>query len=651
LISYRAKIHLEGKVLGIGGRMFMLVGIMNSRRFLTIGCGVIFVLAQLVLQPWVGLPKDVSAIYTQEMASTDDDWVAEDHNVTVDWGEEGDTSEDNDSRPTSRTLLCERIGADRSFLDFWEKEKPPIAAVSLLHAEGFNDIRSNALFTDWVAESMSYFTHSRLQRSALVRPIDSNKSFRRIRTIIETKLRNPVDAPPLRLTVFGGSATAGHQCLINKFDYPVRVAGSDEDVNTPIHKCAWPGRLQDMMDAILGEGIVEVRNVAAGGATTSTSTMVVEYSLLPGPTPDVIFWDHGVNDALQQRDAPEIFEELLQPFYRATRTLQTCEQDAPLVVMVDTFLGEHDKIKKVSKSMEVAAAVYRMVSWYPDTLGISYANTVRPYVLSHLSSRMDPLSLLGSRGLFVHPGMMYHISVAWVVLFNMLQGLHDTCNAPAVDDNQEVLDNSTVNHHLDGFDIPELDGKLTYTDVHSKWKEHGQKRWESCADRATDDSNNTTTAPPRCFYAWIVNQMTNVAWPRDIVRELQPALVANERWSAQGFPIRQPRTGWFAEGRGSWFELAFTGIPASAKYLNLVYMKSYSENWYNATLVITCFVDGPKTNTTTRLENISGYQLEQTSILVPTKLALPPNQAGDNMRLKFELIEGETFKIIGMALC
>jgi hypothetical protein len=36
---------------------------------------------------------------------------------------------------------------------------------------------------------------------------------------------------------------------------------------------------------------------------------------------------------------------------------------------------------------------------------------------------------------------------------------------------------------------------------------------------------------------------------------------------------------------------------------------------------------------------------------VPTKLKLPPNQVGDSLRLKFELVKGETFKIIGMALC
>jgi Glycosyl transferase family 2 len=63
----------------------MLVGIMNSRRSLTLGCGVLLVLAQFVPQPWVGLPKDASAIlYTQEMASTADDWVAEGNNVSVD---------------------------------------------------------------------------------------------------------------------------------------------------------------------------------------------------------------------------------------------------------------------------------------------------------------------------------------------------------------------------------------------------------------------------------------------------------------------------------------------------------------------------------------------------------------------------------------
>ena len=289
-------------------------------------------------------------------------------------------------------------------------------------------------------------------------------------------------------------------------------------------------------------------------------------------------------------------------------------------------------------------------------MGVSYANSVRPYVLSNLNGKRDLMPMFGSRGLFVHPGMMYHISLSWVVLFNLLHSIHDTCSAPAdVVENHEVHGNSTTayNHHMDGADIPELSAGLLLTQVSSQWQNRVRTRIDSCADTATEDLNNTAAQTrPKCFYAWMVNRMTRVSWPKDIDLVLQPNLVANERWKAAGYPIRQPRTGWLAGGRGSWFELAFTGIPAAVQHVTVIYMKSYSELWHNATLQISCFTERPQTNTTTTLQHlVSGYHLEETSILTPSKLKLPPNQAGDTLRLKFELIQGETFKITGLALC
>lgn len=51
---------------------------------------------------------------------------------------------------------------------------------------------------------------------------------------------------------------------------------------------------------------------------------------------------------------------------------------------------------------------------------------------------------------------------------------------------------------------------------------------------------------------------------------------------------------------------------------------------------------------------ISGYHDEETSVLVPIKLSLPDRSTEENqsmLRLHFRLLDGQMFKIAGMALC
>jgi hypothetical protein len=95
-----------------------------------------------------------------------------------------------------------------------------------------------------------------------------------------------------------------------------------------------------------------------------------------------------------------------------------------------------------------------------------------------------------------------------------------------------------------------------------------------------------------------------------------------------------------------------------------LYMKSYSEKWYNATLQIDFSIGLSQQNVSQNDESlmlpteslrhyISGYHTDETSILVPEEIRLPSSNRNDEdtLRLKFTLIEGETFKITGMALC
>jgi hypothetical protein len=177
-----------------------------------------------------------------------------------------------------------------------------------------------------------------------------------------------------------------------------------------------------------------------------------------------------------------------------------------------------------------------------------------------------------------------------------------------------------------------------------------------------------------------------VEMPKQVNNKIKPYLVQNQGWSAYGTVPKEKPGGWIViGGRGSFFELKFNDVPTSVNSLTIIYMQSYSSMWMNSTLQIDTLFQTPTKdlgasnmkqivskalhvlghNYTTGIikrtksysatsYTLSGYHVEETSILVPVKLPLPDRteEEGKSMlRLHFRLISGQTFKIAGMALC
>ena len=625
------------------------------------------------------------------------------------------SDEDDVESNALRSFVCRKIEgpSDTSFQRVWEQIKPSIVKVSLIDKEWTKNIRSMKNFTDWVDESMSYFTYSRMQHTSLSRPIDQTRSIGRIHSILEEKMRFPKTAPPLRIVVFGGSVTNGRSCMDNKFNFDVRndsIGGKERNTPTPQAKlCAWPGRLQDMMDETFGLGVVEIQNLAVAGAKSDVSAAFMGFGLIPGSTPDIIIWDHGINDAMttinpnvnyeetSSLDTEQIFEKL-QNFYQAAISLPTsCDNpDPPLVIMLDSLLGHQTRFPQISEALRISSAVSKMLTWYPDIWGISSANTIRPYILSKVSDEQKMIGLLGSPDVSTHPGMMYHISIAWVLMFNVLNALHDNCVtrdiSPTTSSSTEISKPVDEGAYLQLSLIPELNAELRMVDIPALWNERipEQLDYETCLDKQMAQTEAmkkfTNHSSLTCYYVWIVNSMLSDYSPEDIQAKIEPYLVSNEGWTPNSMDNARNRGGWVASGGwGSFFEMQFSDVPTTVTSLSLVYMKSYSQMWINATLQIDCLffnpsIDGSSefptltdSNTPRILDQndtlgmisrtesyssirhfISGYHDDETSILVPVKLSLPDRTLEEGksaLRLHFRLVDGETFKIAGMALC
>lgn len=100
-----------------------------------------------------------------------------------------------------------------------------------------------------------------LQQGIQARP--SFYSFQHFATRIHQRITNPTKHPPLQILVVGGSVTRGHGCN----ESPV--------IDMHPSDCAWPSRLETIVNALAGMELVKVYNVAVGATNIDFSASQV----------------------------------------------------------------------------------------------------------------------------------------------------------------------------------------------------------------------------------------------------------------------------------------------------------------------------------------------------------------------------------------
>mmetsp|Transcript_2072 Transcript_2072/g.2333 ORF Transcript_2072/g.2333 Transcript_2072/m.2333 type:complete len:278 (+) Transcript_2072:499-1332(+) len=200
-----------------------------------------------------------------------------------------------------------------------------------------------------------------------------------------------------------------------------------------------------------------------------------------------------------------------------------------------------------------------------------------------------------------------------------------------------------------------------------------------------------------CSYAWMVGKGTGINTVQELQRVLAPVWVVTTNsststttdessgWKVTGYPVRTPRTGWYADTANATFELRVP-ILVPTHTLTIVSMKSYGPTWIGSKLAVTVTIrrassssenknnnknNSTTTNSTTTttstsplddLDNhdttatyeIDGFHDIQTSVHFPHKFPLPGKDGaavGDEVIVRARLIGGSTFKINGLALC
>jgi len=553
----------------------------------------------------------------------------------------------------------------------WKKYLPEIMNASIIPeflTDEKNDTRRELL--------EQVLTPSRMRRSVVHLPTFSHGIIKNVVEILERRIQDPKKNPPLQIAVFGGSVTIGRGCLGKK-------KGNGK-------LCAWPNRLELLINQFVGMELVKIHNLGVGGTGSTVGTKVVKYWMYPDELkkfgPDVIINGGSTNDALPPWHlTPEddyviatadSVRDTLQPFIRTALQSKRCSTQ-PLVIHVDDYLGPQQK--QLLGELQYISVMSQLARWY-DTVAMSYGELVRDVVYQNTD---DP-TFFNKKD--VHYGRWAHQTIAWAVGFTTMNLVQNYCGdeyiARTTSNNtrsivhgsvEEVIEASKKDDAADNDESDEdsalkrnirkhklylpppltrelLLGSVTVNfdtalnDAHNSFVEF------DCMNHKQEEFFNP------CITKWI--STPGGFGVRQINNFVRTYSTNNENWAVEN----QMKEGWgnkiglATSVANSTLTLRFQKITNSVKTFTLYFMRSYGEKWKDSLVKITVSRIKENDNAEVILENtISGvFEDVDTTVsltLAETMVFEKSIMKGETFTVKVDLISGNHFKIMGIFLC
>jgi len=529
-------------------------------------------------------------------------------------------------------------------------------------------------FQDFNARLLYYLTPQRLETTIKSIPRNGqldkvgkilDKAFKRY-TYLQQKQNGVVfpegyEVPPkVQILITGGSVTQGTQCNENPVA-PLYI--------TP-EECSWPRRLYDLLEHFFPD-IVDGHIIAIGGKNTKVATELFRYDMMTKnfgfpEEPDVVINSHSTNDSnvnlMRDSNAPvmthgELLHESLETFIRLVlKPRSSCEEkEPPLLLFFNDYLGNHDKD---IRRLWILNSVANQLSTYYGLGFISYADAVRDFVYGDTNERWFSAKEWPKHG--VHPGMGGHISMMYVVAYNLLNMVTTYCDRLEI--GPENMYNSSVpgmprlqtNKTLVGEPKPkitsvlppEMTVELLLDDISEKWRAAEDASIALGFNPLECTENDKSTFSP-CTFKWFFGLLQ-----QPILDLMKPYLVSNNGWKQS----EEYKTGLVPTTSNAAFSMKFNKLKDQVQVMNFVVMQSYGDKWAGSKIEVRASVfkdgDGQQAAVEQSLE-IEGFHDSQTSESFNFALDLGEDRAveGDSLVIDVKLVGGSTFKIMGMMFC
>ena len=424
--------------------------------------------------------------------------------------------------------------------------------------------------------------------------------------------------------------------------------------------CAWPWRLNHLINDLLKFEAVQIENAAQGGLNTKIGERVFDFQLYPDSFlphgPDIIINAFSSNDmhvltmneaSSQNLTLSDALFEMNENFVR--KVLSSRQKNPPLLVYFDDYLGnEQNNIKEL---MSFGNTVSQLSSYYP-IMFVSYADAVRHLVYGSVEEAWFSPPWVGEDGWErqIHPGMGAHISMVWIFAFNILNAVVSFCNEEAYLScagnlskcNDVFLDvsNSTILQGpkpIPSTILPALTDDIKLETLSSKWRNQDVES-STVYDDKLEVSRN-------CKSAWIVG--VSLKEEKELKLILDEFVTFSSGWNVE---LDNGKLGLApTSGLGSKMTLAIDNNDGAFRTLHILAMKSYGDEWSNSTARFTVYTNDEMSPIFQ--EDIYGYHQSKTSVTYAYKFDLNYEGKAEKLNLTIELVGGNKFKVTGMGLC
>lgn len=565
----------------------------------------------------------------------------------------------NTKLPPLSAGICQRLQADgRTVASLWQDHLSQLVDAAM-HPDDPQQVHRR-----WIDQLLRVVPPRLLERSLLASL--GAADMKRIVDIIDRRLLNPSSssAPPLLVAVFGGSVAEGTGC--NKIPSELGELSSPSSIRGK--QCSWPLRLQFLVDAFLGPGIIQIENLAVGGTNSYLALPTLEYRLYPLSSPqllahgpDIIINGYSVNDNLPDQSVASNSTSSrthwgmglgkAQHFIAMALKSRPC-QPPPSLVYLDEYFGNQNELLLGEDIRN--NAVRFSADHYTGSVGyVSSSLPVKPFCYANepetffspnwWRNRMAKVRLTDG-----HFGMPGHQLAAYSLAYAALRAVSDYC--VGVHDTVEKA--ATLGDQTPP--APMINDKLTFA---AKYDKNYREQWKQHEEAYCSSADVHASPCPLAFVATPAGTARNAG---ELNNYLKPFIVQNSGgWSGEN----NMRNGWqnklglVTHRPGAVLHLRLPNVANRVRIITLHYLRSYGETWANSTARFDVTIrNSTAANALVKHEHsfqAQGFHDMTFSIAYPMTVDLKENaaQIGDTVDLKITLIGGSEFKIISLLMC
>ena len=145
--------------------------------------------------------------------------------------------------------------------------------------------------------------------------------------------------------------------------------------------------------------------------------------------------------------------------------------------------------------------------------------------------------------------------MAWVVAWNLLNGILGACDAPYM---PEYLDPEP----RIGPSLPVLDERLRSVAVAGLWNQTKKDSATRCSDSRKDKEAS-------CPYSWVASRL-HARTKEQVETAVRNVALHVDGWSGYGNQVRKPRRTWLGEGLSATFTIQLTNLTVSVNHLMIM---------------------------------------------------------------------------------